>query len=344
MTGTLSHPKTSDRPLVASLMYGTVTVLPGLTLTIGIALAAMGVHWVSGLGALSPLMLAMVFGIVIRNTVGLPAGTVSGIKFALRRILRLAIVLLGFQLSLDQLAGIGFSGVGAVVATLITTFLAIKLMGRLLGVEESLTGLIAVGTSVCGASAVVAANAVIQGSDEDAAYAIACVTVFGSLSLLLFPYLGQWLDMEAARYGIWIGASVHEVAQVTGAAFQHGEEAGQLGTVAKLVRVALLAPLILTLGALASRRSPAGKRTAPPVPWFVLGFIAAVLLNTVLPLPDSARVEVVAGTTLMFTIALAAMGLETDLSKLRDKGFRPLILGAFGWVFISAFAWVLLSF
>lgn len=342
MTDTISHTKIAIRPRFSGLLPAAFAILPGLALCMGIALAAMAVQGLTGLKALSPLMLAMVFGIAIRNSLGMNVRLVDGVKFSLRRILRCAIVLLGFQLSLDQLAAIGLTGFGAVAVTLIASFVAIKLVGRLLGVDDGLTALIAVGTSVCGASAVVAANTVVRGTDEDAAYAIACVTVFGSLSMVLFPHLAQWLAMSDTHYGLWVGASVHEVAQVTGAAFQNGQESGQLGTVAKLTRVALLAPLILVLGALAARHGGQDEKAAAPLPWFVFGFIAVVVINTFAPLPAPIREVTVSGTTIMLTIALAAMGLETDFRKLKEKGLRPLLLGAFGWLFISVLAWVLL--
>ncbi|WP_367577122.1 YeiH family protein [Paracoccus aminovorans] len=308
--------------------------LPGLGLTFGIAVAAMAVQRLSGIPALSPLVVAMVMGIAVRNLIGTPAGAKPGVTFSLRRILRLAIVLLGFQLTLAQLRAVGLPGLAVISVTLAATFLFTKWAGRALGVERRLAELIAAGTSICGASAVIATNTVTRGADEDVAYAIACVTVFGSLSMIAMPVLGSLMGMDAAHYGIWTGATIHEVAQVVGAGFQHGAEAGQAATVAKLSRVILLAPMILTLGALARRRGGSAQGSAP-TPWFVLGFIAVVLLNSVLPLPEGAKAQVVTLTSFLLTVALAAMGLETDLRKLHAKGIRPLALGALAWLFIS---------
>lgn len=132
------------------------------------------------------------------------------------------------------------------------------------------------------------------------------------------------------------------MAQVVGAGFQHGAEAGQAAAVAKLSRVIMLAPLILTLGRLARRSGAAGVGKAP-TPWFVLGFIAVVLLNSVLPLAPAAHDTVVLLTSFLLTVALAAMGLETDIRKLRAKGIRPLALGAMAWIFISCTGFGLVS-
>ncbi|SMO41658.1 YeiH family protein [Paracoccus laeviglucosivorans] len=311
--------------------------LPGLALTFTIATVATVAQRLTGIAALSPLVVAMVLGIGWRNLIGTADTARVGITFSLRRILRFAIVLLGFQLTLLQLRQVGVPGLAVIAVTLAATFCFTTWVGRLLGVEPRLTQLIAAGTSVCGASAVLATNTVTRGTDEDVAYAIACVTVFGSLAMLILPGLGGWLALDSGHYGIWIGASVHEVAQVVGAAFQHGPEAGQAGTVAKLSRVILLAPLILTLGALARRRGDDAQGSAP-MPWFVLGFIAVVLLNSVMPLPDAARGAVVTLTGFLLTVALAAMGLETDIAKLRAKGIRPLALGAIATGFIVTLA------
>ncbi|MWD28787.1 putative sulfate exporter family transporter [Aquicoccus sp. SCR17] len=311
-------------------------LLPGLALTLGLALVAMGVQRLSGIAALSPLVVAMVLGMVIRNTFGPIPAAAPGITFSLKKILRFAIILLGLQLTLMQLVAVGGGGLLAIVATLGLTFVFTKLVGRAMGVERKLTELIAAGTSVCGASAVLATNTVTRGSDEDVAYAIACVTVFGSLSMLAFPALAPLLGLGADSYGLWVGASIHEVAQVVGAAFQGGEAAGQTGTVAKLARVILLAPLVLSLGLWAARRQggdgPAGRA---PMPWFVLGFIAMVGVNSALPIPEPLHGALVWLTAFLLTAALAAMGLETDIRKLRAKGARPLALGALAWLFIS---------
>ncbi|WJS86755.1 YeiH family protein [Paracoccus sp. TOH] len=309
-------------------------ILPGLGLTFAIAVAATAVQRVSGIPALSPLVVAMVLGMMLRNLLGTPAAARPGIAFSLRRVLRFAIVLLGFQLTLEQLRAVGLPGLAVISMTLAATFVFTKWAGRALGVEARLAELIAAGTSVCGASAVIATNTVTRGSDEDVAYAIACVTVFGSLSMLAMPVLGEMLAMGPAHYGIWVGATVHEVAQVVGTGFQHGAEAGQAATVAKLSRVIMLAPLILGLGALARRRGGEAHGAAP-TPWFVLGFVAVVLLNSALPLPEALQAEVVRLTAFLLTMALAAMGLETDIRKLRAKGIRPLALGALAWLFIS---------
>ena len=299
-----------------ALGHQLATYVPGLGVVVAITAIAMLLQRAIGIAALSPLIVALLLGMGWRSLAGNPPVLKPGIRFALKPVLRMAIVLLGIQVTISEVAALGIRGGLAVVTTLAATFLFTCLVGRLIGVEQRLTQLIAAGTSVCGASAVMACNAVTQGSDEDVAYAIACVTLFGTAAMLLGPIAADAIGLAPETYGLWAGATIHEVAQVVGAAFALGDEAGHAGMVAKLTRVMLLAPLILTLGAL--KRSDENSYTRVPVPWFAFGFIGMMLLNS-----------------LMLTCALAAMGIETDLRKLKLKGLRPMLLGASAWVFIA---------
>ena len=233
-------------------------IWPGLGLAALIAAAAFALRLIPGFDFLSPLILAILLGMAFHNLVGTPARAKPGVAFSLRKVLRAGIVLLGLQLTLSQVAAVGWIGVTVIVVTLVSTFFFTKWLGRVLGLDAKLTELIAAGTSICGASAVIATNTVTRGRDEDVAYAVACVTVFGSLSMVLLPLVEGWLQLGPHAYGLWTGASIHEVAQVVAAAFQQGQEAGQFGTIAKLTRVMMLAPMVLALGFAASRRSKGG--------------------------------------------------------------------------------------
>src|SRR5580693_1082805 len=230
---------------------------PGLIAVTLLAWASIQLHTLPQLAAVSALMIAIVLGMLVRNTVGLPAACAPGIRFSLRRILRFAIVLLGFQLSARQIAEVGGMGFLVVAVTLAAAFCFTIWLGRRLGVDGKLAELIAAGTSICGASAIVATNAVTEGTDEDVAYAIAVVTLFGCASMLLYPLGDVLMHMPAHAYGLWAGASIHETAQVLAASFQGGAVSGRIGAVTKLSRVMLLAPVVLGLGWAARRRDDA---------------------------------------------------------------------------------------
>lgn len=245
---------------------------PGLSLTSGLALLATFVHTLPIIGIFSPLILAILLGIVVRNTVGTAPIFQLGISFSLKRILKFAIILLGLQLSLTQVIAVGPIGLAIVAVTASSTFYFTCWFGKRLGVSKKLSQLIAAGTSICGASAVIATNVVVDSSDEDVAYAVAMVTVFGTASMLLYPVLPALLHLTPQAFGIWCGASIHEVAQVIAAAFQDGPVTGQIATISKLSRVMLLAPMVLTLGVLSVRSEAAGQKMdlrKLPIPWFV---------------------------------------------------------------------------
>jgi len=315
-------------------------IVPGLALTSAIAAAAFALRQLPGMGVLSPMILAILLGIAFHNLIGTPAGARPGVAFALRRVLRAAIVLLGLQLTAAQVVAVGGIGIAIIVATLLASFFFTRWLGRLLGVSSGLAELIGAGTAICGASAVIAVNTVTRAREEDVAYAVACVTLFGTLSMFAYPLLPAVLGLDAHRYGLWAGASIHEIAQVVAAAFQAGPVAGQFGTVAKLSRVMLLAPMVLALGML--RRSE-GVEAKAPMPWFAFGFVALMLLNSVVAIPAPARTVLVILTTALLSLALAAMGLVTDFSRLRAAGLRPLLLGAASWIFISTVSLILIE-
>jgi uncharacterized integral membrane protein (TIGR00698 family) len=317
-------------------------LIPGVLLAAAIAGLAFAARTLPGLGIFSPMILAILLGMALQNTVGVPVRARPGVMFSLRRILRLAIVLLGLQLTAEQVVEVGATGISIIVATLIASFLFTTRLGRVMGVDRKLTELIAAGTSVCGASAIVATNTVTRASDEDVAYAVASVTVFGSLSMFLYPMLFALVHLEPRAYGLWAGASIHEIAQVVAAAFQAGSDAGSFATIAKLSRVMLLAPLVLFLGWATARRSKVDG-TGVAIPWFVLGFLVLVGFNSVVAIPHQVKGWIVAATTFLLSTALAAMGLETDFRKLKAKGVRPLLLGACAWLFIAAFSFVLVK-
>lgn len=310
-------------------------VLPGIILVTAIASLAICLRFIPGVALLSPMILAILIGIAWQNILGTPESVAPGIQFVVKRFLRLGIVLLGFQLTIDQLFALGGQALIVITAGLVLTFLFTVWVGRLLGVDPKLTKLVAAGTSICGASAVIAANSVTRAADEDVAYSVACVTLFGSIAMFLYPTLPEFLSLSAEEYGLWVGASIHEVAQVVAAAFQNGTVSGEQGTLAKLSRVVMLAPMVVLLG-LAARGSDAGDgKLGVQVPWFVVAFIGVIGINSMISIPAHIHAGIVSLTVFLLAAALGAMGLEMRIGKLRAKGVKPLLVGLFSSIFIS---------
>jgi uncharacterized integral membrane protein (TIGR00698 family) len=321
-----------------------LSVAFGIGLCALLAASAFLLRAIPGFSALSPMILSIVLGMGFHNLIGTPAAARAGTVFAMRRILRLGVMLLGFQLTVQQIRDVGLGGVAIIAVSLLACFAFTTVAGRVLKVERKLTELIAAGTSICGASAVIATNIVTQASDEDLAYAVVCVTLFGTIAMFVYPLLPAILDLSPRHYGLWTGASVHEVAQVVAAAYQDGKEAGDYGTITKLTRVIFLAPMVLGLGALAARRGPqrhAGNGV--PMPYFILGFLAAVFANSMFAIPPMPKAALVAATTFLLSLSLAALGLETDFGKLRAKGMRPLLLCGAASLFLAELSFMLVK-
>jgi uncharacterized integral membrane protein (TIGR00698 family) len=332
------------RPLPRPLLGWLQPHVPGVLLAATVVAAAFTLRRLPGLGVLSPMIVSVVLGIVIRNTVGTPTRARPGIAFSARKLLRVGIVLLGLQLTASQVLEVGVTGLAILALCVVATFSVTVWLGRLIGVEPRLAELIAGGTSICGASAIVATNTVTQASEEDVAYALACITLFGTVAMFVYPLLPGVLDLAPRSYGLWAGASIHEIAQVVGATFQANEQAGEAGTIAKLSRVMMLAPVVMALGLTAARRRGAGTaRAGAPVPWFVLGFVAVVILNSVVPVTAEARAVAGLAATVLLSMALAALGLEASIARLRAKGVRPLLLGGLATLFIAGFSLALVK-
>ncbi|WP_237151888.1 YeiH family protein [Oryzibacter oryziterrae] len=317
-------------------LQGLQQMMPGLLLCCALTGGAYALRLVPGLNTFSPMILAIIGGMIVNNTIGVGPALRPGIVFSMRRLLRAAIVLLGLQLTLTQVSEVGLGALAIIASAVAATFLATVQMGRWLGVDGRLAQLIAAGTSICGASAVAAADSVVEADDEDVAYAVACVTVFGSISMFAYPWIGHLLSMDPRSFGLWAGSSIHEVAQVVAAAFAYGPDGGTTGTIAKLTRVMMLAPVVFAMAGLAARKGVgrhAGVR--PPLPIFVFGFLGMVLLNSAIPLPPAIKADLALLSTVLLTMALAAMGLETNFGKLTQRGLRPALLGALASLFIA---------
>jgi uncharacterized integral membrane protein (TIGR00698 family) len=312
---------------------------PGLAVCFGIAAIAIIIRNLTGLAALNPVVVALVLGIAWRLAFGVSAAVKPGVSYAVRPVLRAAIVLLGLQVTLGQLWALGPGALVLAVVVVAATLPFTVWLGAVLGVDKPLSQLIGMGTAICGASAIVAANQVARGKDEDVTYALAVITLCGTASLLVFPVLAELMGMSARAYGLWTGAAIHEVVQAVGAAAAGGPEASQSGTVMKLARVFLLAPAVLALGWWVARQqgAQAGSVKAP-MPWFAFGFLGLVVVGSTGFVPgfvvDASRFLV----PLMLAASVAALGAQTDLKALRARGLRPLGLGVGTTLFITLLA------
>lgn len=297
------------------------------------------IHW--NFNTISPLVASLVLGVLIGNVISIPRACVSGQKFAAKRVLRFGIVLLGTQLAAEQIIELGGREILVVLLVVATTFTGTLWLGPRLGVSQSLSLLIATGFSICGASAIAAVDGVVDANEEEVAYAIALVTLCGSLAIAISPLLRNVVGLgDPHQFGAWVGASVHDVAQVIAASSTAGDEAVHSATVVKLSRVLLLAPLIGMISVWIQRPSVGivprfPGRKAPLIPAFVIGFIAMVALRTVGVIPVDWLAPLKQIEQWSLAAALAGLGSEVKFRDLLKVGGRPLVLAMTSWACIG---------
>jgi uncharacterized integral membrane protein (TIGR00698 family) len=273
----------------------------------------------------------------------IPRRARAGLKFTSRRLLRTGILLLGFRLSLSQVGDLGPRGLGVVVVVVASTFFGTQWLGRRMGVSPGLSLLVATGFAICGASAIAAMEGVADAEEEEVTYAVALVTLCGSLAVVVLPWLSHLFGMSPVRFGAWVGASVHDVGQVVAASSVRGKDALATATLVKLTRVVLLAPLVVGMSVWGSRRprvtdADAGTSPAkrpPMLPLFVIGFLCAIVIRTTEVLSPDALSAIKHVETILFAAALFALGSDVLLSRLRRVGGRPLVLGLISWALIA---------
>lgn len=316
-------------------------LLPGFLLATAIAVAAEWIHGMIVVGGEKPVsgvIIAIMIGALISNSFNIQAQIAPGVSYIMSNVLKAAIILLGLSLSFMAVIK---TGALALVVIVITVTLAIILtywIGDKLGLPDKLAALIAIGTAICGATAIVSTAPVIEAEDEDITYAVATITIFGILAIFIYPILGKLMLLNDLQFGTWAGVAVHETAQVVAAGFAFSPEAGEVATVVKLTRTVLLAPLVLIVGVIYARRNQGqcGEINYLKIfPWFVVGFLLMAGLRTVgdnFWLNDATWQALLsygkAASKLLIVVAMAAVGLKTSLQTMKQiGGIKPFVVG-----------------
>ncbi|WP_338871082.1 YeiH family protein [Myxococcus stipitatus] len=317
--------------------------MPGLVLAAALAVGSYWLATLPGLKVVGPLTVALLVGIALRSVMGMPSVLVEGTRYSARTVLRLGIVLMGARLDFALVAKVGPRVLLLALAVIVGGILGIRWVTRRFGVPEKLGTLLAVGTSICGASAVVAASSVTRAEEEDTTLAVGLCGILGTMGVLFYVFVGPLLGLTTAQLAILSGATLHEVAQVMAAAFTWGTAAGDLGTLVKLTRVVLLAPALVVLGLM----SGAGGKVRyswkePPIPWFVLGFIAVGVLGSVGVVPAAGKAALSTASVFLMVMAMGAMGMGTHISMLRRAGMRVVYAGLVGFAGLALSAWGLI--
>lgn len=301
-----------------------------------IALAA------TALGHFMPVVGAPVFSILIgvaAAIVATPQQTlIPGIRFAGKTLLQWSIVLLGANLSLAQIVHGGAASLPVMLGTLAITLALAFAIGRALGLERDLRRLLGVGTAICGGSAIAAVASVIEADRADIAYALGAVFLFNVVAVLVFPALGHAMHLSQSAFGLWSGTAINDTSSVVAAAFSYGHAAGTDAVIVKLTRTLLIVPIVLFYAwrrMQVLRAEGRGVAWWSIMPWFVLWFLIAAALNSLGVIPPVLKAQLPSVALFSIVVALAGVGLGTDIAKIRTAGLRPLALGAILWVAIS---------
>lgn len=312
----------------------------------GLALCGVGTIIALALGRLiptvSPLLLAILLGAVLVNIGRVTPASRPGLAVASTTFLRAGIAILGLQVALGDILGLGWPVLVVVVSVVVLGIAGTMLVGGILGLGWTQRVLIACGFSVCGAAAVAAVDGVVDAREEEVATAVALVVVFGTVMIPAVPLAAAALGMPEAAAGAWAGGSIHEVAQVVAAGGAIGGSALAVAVTVKLARVLLLAPVVTVLGLQARRRSASvpGSRRPALVPLFIVAFLACVLLRSSGLLAPVVLDGAGVAQTVLLTAAMFALGTGVRVATLREVGARPFVLAAASTVWVAGIALV----
>ena len=309
-----------------SRAYAPGVMLVAVLAALAFVLARWTLAWGFGL-----LTMAILLGMAVGNSWTLPARCLPGVQFAKARLLRAGIVLYGFRLTVQQVAEVGVNSLIADALMLVSVFALACFLGiRVLKMDRDTAMLMGAGTGICGAAAVMATAPVLRASADKAAVALATVVVFGTLGIFLYPAMyGLWPFADGA-YGVYIGATVHEVAQVVAAGNAISAEVADVAVTTKMIRVMMLAPFLLLLSWGLQRRGGQGVM----IPWFALGFMAMVGVNSLQSLPHGWVQGLIVLDDWLLAMAMAALGLTTRFAAFREAGIKPLLLGLCLWIWL----------
>jgi uncharacterized integral membrane protein (TIGR00698 family) len=313
-------------------------IWPGLVLACVIGVAATFVADTYG----GPVMLlALLLGLAL-HPLSAEGKACAGVSFAGKRVLRLGVALLGARITMDQIGGLGWLNGGLVVAGVFATIAFGIVMSRILGLDRNLGILTGGATAICGASAAMAIAAVLprnESSQRELSFTIAGITVLSTLAMIVYPVIAKHLGLSADQSGVFIGGTIHDVAQVAGAGYSISHEAGDYAVLTKMLRVAMLLPVVIGLGAAFRARRPVGSvaNREPLVPLFLVGFVALVIMASLGWVPANVQSALGHASRACLIVAIAAVGLKTSLLEIRQVGRKAAILLGAEAVFLVAF-------
>lgn len=321
-------------------MQENLKLVPGLVLCLAIGIISYF------LGLKYPIVGGSVFGILIgiliRNTYGMNQTLEPGITFTAKKILKVSIIVLGAGLNLSQIWKTGISSLSVMIFTLATAYIVAYLFGKLLKVPENLIHLIGTGTAICGASAIAAVSPIVEADESEICYSISTIFLFNVLAVLIFPAFGYLIGMSDSAFGLWAGTAVNDTSSVVAAGYIYSDAAGAYATIVKLTRTTMIIPIALIYVAfMASKKKHMASESGSDFsvrsifPWFILGFLAAALLNTMGLIAGPAVEFATWLGKFLIILALSAVGLQANVREMISTGYKPMLLGLIVWFAVS---------
>ncbi|MEW9674015.1 YeiH family protein [Ammoniphilus sp. 3BR4] len=320
--------------------------LKGLLLTLVLAILAGNIAHLPFFSIMGIMIISIILGMGWKGIIDVPLDSTKGITFSSKILLRVGIILMGLRLNLEQIVSAGMSVVLIDVMVIAFTLTVMIYLGKWFSIDRHLCALIAVGTAVCGAAAIVAVAPLIGAKKEFTAVSVACIAILGTIGTILYTFLYPILGLESYHYGVLVGSTLHELAHVIAAAVPGGDVSGDIAILVKLGRVALLIPVALILGyfyqAKDSKKERKGLKDLP-IPWFIFGFLACSLINTLGFIPLMINQMLISLSVFLLSMAMAGLGLGINLEDFKKVGIKAVLVGVLGFIALTALGPILLK-
>ncbi len=317
--------------------------------TRGIALSLCLGALAFGLGKIVPVVGGSVFGIFIGLVFSLfahPKSCAAGVKITGKKGLQGAIVLFGFEMSLAYVLEVGANSVFLIIISISASLLTAYFMFKILKPAANIATLVGIGTAICGGSAIAAAAPAIEAEDEQVAVSMSTIFLFNVLAVFIFPALGRVMGLDNYAFGLWAGSAINDTSSVVAASYSYSDAAGQLATVVKLTRSLMIIPITFILAVYTAKKKQ--KSTSFSVksifPWFILGFVGTCIINTFEIIPTEISGNLGDLGKYFMTVAMAAIGMSTDIKKLISNSKAPILLGLCCWIVVAATSFLVISF
>lgn len=293
------------------------------------------------LGGLFPLiggiLFAIIIGIILKNTVGIKPTFDAGLSFVIKDLLKLAVIFLGASLNLNAIIKVGQQ---SILVVLVSVILGIGLtfwFGKLLKLDRTLTLMIGVGSSICGATAISCVKGVLEAKDDETAYAISTIVFFNLIAFFVYPVVGHLFQLDDLSFGIWTGTAVHDTSSAVAVGFAYSNEAGEIATTVKLARTLFLLPVIIILPFLMSNRKKVSVKQSlkEAFPWFIVWFLAMSILNSIGWIPLNVQELSSDLAKFLIIMVMAAVGMQVNLKGFARIGIKPFLTGLFASITVS---------